>query len=129
MQIVILIKGNNDINVTVCFDTLIYVFTKRNFNQRVTNSHFHVFRQSLKKHPSIVKKGRGNSAFTSDRSSKVASCGHSVAGISHISGDHSNEFEENEYMIPKVGFVTGTNKKQAPLKTLKSSLLSSSEKF
>ena len=97
--------------------------TKRNFNQRVTNSHFHVFRQSLKKHPSIVKKGRGNSAFTSDRSSKVASCGHSFAGISHISGDHSNEFEENEYMIPKVGFVTGTNKKQAPLKTLVPSMI------
>ena len=58
----------------------------------------------MKKHPSIVKKGRGNSAFTSDRASKAASRGHSVAGISHISGDNLNEFGENEYMIPKVKF-------------------------
>ena len=81
-------------------------------NKCVINSHIHVYRQSLKKHPSIVKKGRGNSAFTSDRASKVASRGQSVAGISHISGDHLNEFGENEYMIPKVEFVKGTNKTQ-----------------
>ena len=73
-------------------------------NKCVINSHIHVYRQSLKKHPSIVKKGRGNSAFTSDRTSKVASRGHSVAGISHISVDNLNEFGENEYMIPKVKF-------------------------
>ena len=72
----------------------------------------------MKKHPSIVKKGRGNSAFKSDRSSKIASRGHSVAEISHISGDHLNEFGENEYMIPKVEFVIGTNKIQSPLDTL-----------
>ena len=92
---------------------MLWTFTKRNFNKHVINSHFHVFRKSLKNHPSIVKKGRGNSAFTSDRSSKVASRGHSVAGISHISGDHSNEFGENEYMIPKVWFVIGANRIQA----------------
>ena len=63
-----------------------------------------IFRQSLKKHPSIVKKGRGNTGYTCDRASKVASHGCSANGVSHISGEHLDDDGENTYMIPKVNF-------------------------
>ena len=51
-----------------------------------------------------MKKGRGNTGYTSERTSNVTSHGYSSNGICHISGEHLDEDGENAYMIPKVSF-------------------------
>ena len=59
-------------------------------------------RQSLKKHPSIVKKGRRNTSYDSVPSTKRISENTSVSEISSISGDANVQHDERKSMIPKV---------------------------